>query len=62
MFKFIAFLVLFLGGILMLGLATEMPAWQGAMFGGGILVVALSMAIVIHSPSNETRRSRGLDG
>lgn len=62
MFKFIAFLVLFLGGIVMLGLATEMPAWQGAMFAGGILVVSLSMAIVIHSPSNDTRRSRGLEG
>lgn len=60
MFKFALFVVLFLGGIFMLGIATELPAWQGAMFGGGILVVSLSMAVVIHAPSNETRRSRGL--
>lgn len=62
MIKFIVFLVLFLGGIVLMGIAHELPAWQGAVFAGGILAVSLGMGLVIHSPSNETRRSAGLEG
>ena len=63
MFKFVLFLVLFLGGIAMLGLAHELePLFAGLVFAGGILAVSLAMAVVIHAPSNQTRRSEGLEG
>ncbi len=62
MFKFIVFLVLFLGGIVLLGIAHELPAWQGAVFAGGILAVSLGMGLVIHSPSNAKYRQPGAEG
>lgn len=62
MIKFIVFLFFFLGGFVLMGIATELPAWQGLAFGGGILSVALALGLVIHSPSNQTRRSEGLEG
>jgi hypothetical protein len=40
--------VLFLGGIVILGYATVLPAWQGLTFFGGIVCIALSIAIPVH--------------
>ncbi len=40
--------VLFLGGIVVLGYATTLPAWQGLVFFGGIVCIALSIAIPVH--------------
>ena len=40
--------VLFLGGIVVLGYATTLPAWQGLVFFGGIVSIALSIAIPVH--------------
>ena len=61
MFKFIVFLVLFLGGIVLLGIAHELPAWQPVVFAGGILAVSLSIAVIIHSPSNAKYRQPGVE-
>ncbi|MFF1878425.1 hypothetical protein [Leifsonia sp. NPDC058230] len=41
-------LVLFLGGLYLMGLAVELPAWQALVFFSGIIAVALSFAIPIH--------------
>ncbi|WP_431277942.1 hypothetical protein [Leifsonia poae] len=40
--------VLFLGGLLLMGIAVELPAWQALVFFSGIVAVALSFAIPIH--------------
>ncbi|WP_345761224.1 hypothetical protein [Diaminobutyricibacter sp. McL0608] len=40
--------VLFVGGIVVLGYATTLPAWQGLAFFGGIVCIALSIAIPVH--------------
>ena len=39
---------LFLGGIVLFGIATTLPAWQAAVFFAGILCVALSLWIPVH--------------
>lgn len=39
---------LFLGGLLLMGYASEFTGWEGATFIGGILAVALSIAIPVH--------------
>ncbi|GAA1438658.1 hypothetical protein [Leifsonia poae] len=39
---------LFLGGLLLFGIATTLPAWQAAVFFAGIVCVALSIAIPVH--------------
>jgi hypothetical protein len=39
---------LFLGGLLLMGIAVELPAWQALVFFLGIIGVALSFAIPIH--------------
>jgi hypothetical protein len=41
-------LALFLGGLLLMGIAIELPAWQALVFFAGIVAVALSFAIPIH--------------
>ncbi|WP_313354987.1 hypothetical protein [Microbacterium sp.] len=57
MVDFIVFLVLFLGGMWLLGAAWEMPAWQGVAFSAGIIMVSLAMAYVMRQRGSATRRS-----
>ena len=40
--------VLFVGGIVILGYAPTLPAWQGLAFFSGIVCIALSIAIPVH--------------
>ncbi len=40
--------VLFVGGIVILGYATTLAAWQGLVFISGIVSIALSIAIPVH--------------
>ena len=40
--------VLFVGGIVVLGYATTLAAWQGLVFISGIVSIALSIAIPVH--------------
>ncbi|MFS2241134.1 MULTISPECIES: hypothetical protein [unclassified Microbacterium] len=57
MVDFIVFLVLFLGGMWLLGAAWEMPAWQGVAFSAGIILVSLAMAYVMRQRGSATRRT-----
>lgn len=40
--------VLFLGGLALMGFATEFIGWQGIAFIGGILCIALAFALPVH--------------
>lgn len=51
MVDFIVFLVLFMGGMWLLGAAWEMPAWQGVAFSAGIIMV--SIASVRDAPARQ---------
>ncbi|MGX1791550.1 hypothetical protein ACWIDW_01170 [Microbacterium sp. NPDC055312] len=57
MVDFIVFLVLFMGGMWLLGAAWEMPAWQGVAFSAGIIMVSIAMAYVMRQRGSATRRS-----
>ncbi|MBD8010784.1 hypothetical protein AB0O65_05035 [Microbacterium sp. NPDC077391] len=57
MVDFIVFLVLFLGGMWLLGASWEMPAWQGVAFSAGIILVSLAMAYVMRQRGSATRRT-----
>lgn len=57
MFNYVIFLVLFIGGIVVLGLAHELPAWQGVVFVAGILSISIALAVIVHAPGTATRRS-----
>ncbi len=52
MFMFVVYLVLFVGGLVMMGIAHELPAWNAVVFVGGILTVSLAMGLVIHARGN----------
>lgn len=41
-------LALFVGGIVIMGFAVTLPAWQGLVFFSGIVCIALSFALPIH--------------
>lgn len=55
---YIVFGVLFLGGLFLLGIATGLPAWQGPVFIGGILLISLALAYMMREPGGATKRSR----
>ena len=42
-------LALFVGGIVIMGYAVTLPAWQGPVFVAGIVSIALSFALPIHA-------------
>lgn len=46
---FVVYLVLFLGGFWLFGLAFTVDAWQGLIFGAGILVVSLAVGLLFHA-------------
>ncbi len=56
------FLVLFLGGIWLLGLAQVLPEFQGVVFAAGILIICLSLAYVMRQRGSATRRDDNWSG
>jgi hypothetical protein len=44
---FIGCFILFLVGLFLLGLAPTLPAWEGVVFFGGIVCIALSFGIPV---------------
>lgn len=54
---FIVFIVLFAGGIVLFGIAHELPAAQGLVFTAGILAVSLALAWVMRQAGSATRRA-----
>ena len=61
--SFLLFLVLFLGGIGMMGIAHELPDFQALVFVGGLLVMCLSLAYMMRAGgSGATRRSNNWAG
>jgi hypothetical protein len=43
--KLVISLILFVGGLALMGYAPEFPSWQAAGFLGGIIAVALAFAL-----------------
>jgi len=44
---FLGCFILFLVGLFLLGLAPTLPAWEGVVFFGGIVCIALSFGIPV---------------
>ncbi|OAN40775.1 hypothetical protein [Microbacterium sp. H83] len=60
--SFIFFLVLFLGGFWLLGLAQSIPDFQGLVFVAGILAVSLALAFAMRQRGSATRRDDNWSG
>ncbi|WP_298868598.1 hypothetical protein [Microbacterium sp.] len=54
---FIVFMVLFLGGFYLFGLAWSVPEGQGFVFSAGIILVSLALAYGMRQRGSATRRS-----
>jgi len=54
---FIVFIILFVGGIFLFGIAHELPAAQGVVFTAGIIAVSLALAWAMRQAGSATRRS-----
>jgi len=46
--SFVVCFAIFIGGLLLMGYAFEVEGWELEMFLGGILAVAVSVAIPVH--------------
>lgn len=57
MVDFIVFIILFLGGIVLLGISWELPTAQGLVFSAGIIAISLALAYVMRQRGSATRRS-----
>lgn len=55
---YIVYAVLFLGGFILLGIASGLPAWQGPVFVAGILLISLALAYMMREHGGATKRSR----
>lgn len=60
--SFLFFLILFLGGIGVMGIAHELPDFQALVFCGGLLLVTLSLAFIMRQSGSATRRSDNWSG
>jgi hypothetical protein len=59
----IFFLILFLGGIWLMGFAQSIADFQGLVFVAGLLIVSLSIAYLMRAGENDaTRRSDNWSG
>lgn len=58
----IFFLVLFLGGIWLLGFAQTIPDFQGLVFIIGLLVISLSLGFLMRQRGSATRRDDNWSG
>ncbi|UJP11266.1 hypothetical protein L2X99_06965 [Microbacterium sp. KUDC0406] len=57
MAEFIAFIIMFLGGIYLLGISFGLEAFQGVVFIAGILIISLALAFLMRQRGSATRRS-----
>jgi hypothetical protein len=60
--SFIFFLVLFLGGIYLMGLAQSLEDFQAIVFVGGLLLNMLALGFVMRQSGSATRRSNNWTG
>ncbi|MGM7668279.1 hypothetical protein [Microbacterium sp. A93] len=61
--SFIIFLVLFIGGIVLMGISHGLPDFQALVFCAGLLLFTLAMAWIMRGGrSGATRRSNNWDG
>lgn len=58
---FIVFIVLFLGGFYLFGIAFDVPTAQGVVFSGGIILVSLALAYAMRQRGSATRRTDSWD-
>jgi len=61
-FSFIVYVVLFLGGVLMMGLSFEVTGFEALTFCAGLLIFCLSLAWIMRQPGGATRRADNWDG
>lgn len=55
---FALYLILFLGGMYVMGLAFNAPAFQGVIFAAGILMVSTAVAAPMAASDFENRRDQ----
>lgn len=60
--SFLFFMILFIGGILLMGISFGLPAFQALAFCGGLLLVTLAMAFMLRERGSATRRSKNWSG
>ncbi|MFK4761737.1 hypothetical protein ACI3KS_12440 [Microbacterium sp. ZW T5_45] len=61
--SFIFFMILFLGGIYLMGLAQSLEDFQAIVFCAGLIIVSLSIAFMMREGRNgATRRSNSWSG
>ncbi|KDA05991.1 hypothetical protein DC31_12105 [Microbacterium sp. CH12i] len=60
--SFIVYLVLFVGGIVVMGLAQGLADYNALVFCAGLASVCLSLAWVMRQPGGATRRANNWDG
>lgn len=58
----IFFLILFLGGIWLMGFAQTIDEWQSLVFVAGLLIVTLSVAFLMRERGSATRRTDNWSG
>lgn len=61
-FSFIIYLILFLGGIWVMGLAQVIEEYQAIVFCVGLLMSTVSLGYVMRQPGSATRRSGSWSG
>lgn len=61
-FSFIVYVVLFLGGVILMGLAHDLPSFQALVFCGGLLSMCLALAWIMRQAGSATRRANNWDG
>jgi len=61
--SFAVYLILFVGGIALMGIAHGLPMeWQAVTFVAGLLILCLSLAFIMRQGGTATRRSNNWDG
>ena len=60
--SFIIYLVLFVGGIVLMGLAQGLAEWNALVFCAGLIIVCLAMAWMMRQSGSATRRKDNWDG
>ena len=60
--SFIFFLILFLGGIWLMGLAQSLEDFQAIVFVAGLLIMCVSIAFMMRQRGSATRRSNNWSG
>jgi len=60
--SFIFFMILFLGGIWLMGFAQSMEDFQAIVFVAGLLITSLSLAFMMRQRGSATRRKDNWSG